>query len=104
MLWAAYASRATAICLLFLAVTSSGCGTIGGIIVGCLVSSHERSEDDTFCAKRGSDLKGDDYTRCHGLCMTEVRERRSKIKAREDGDLTEIEKRVAEEAVRTRSK
>jgi hypothetical protein len=82
----------------------SGCGTIGGIVIGSIVSSHERAEDDRFCEKRCADLKGDDYTRCHRLCISEERERRSEIKNRGERDRKEIEKRLAEEALRTRSK
>ena len=104
MVWPAFSNRATVSCLLLLALTLSGCGTIGGTIVGSLVSSHERAEDDRFCAKRCADLKGDDYTRCHGLCISEERDRRSGIKDRGERNRKEMEKLLAEEARKTPSK
>jgi hypothetical protein len=99
MLWTAYSTRATVVCLL--ALTLSGCGTIGWIVAGNIISSNERAEDDRFCEKRCADLKGDDYTR-YRLCMSEERDRR--IKDRGERDRKEMEKRLAEEALRTRSK
>ena len=99
MLWTEYPARAAVICLLLLALTLSGCGTIGGIIVGSIVSSHERAEDDSFCTKRCADLKGDDNIRSHRLCMSEERDRRSEIKDRGERHRKEMEKRLADEAL-----
>jgi hypothetical protein len=100
MLWTGYPAGAAAICLLLLALTLSGCGTIGGIIAESILSSHERAEDDSFCTKRCADLKGDDHTRCHRLCISEERDRRSEIKDRGERDRKEMEKRLADEALK----
>jgi hypothetical protein len=89
---------------ILLALTVSSCGTIGEMIVGGLLSSHERAEDDRFCTRHCADLKGDDYTRCHRLCMSEERDRRSEIKDRGERVRKELEKRLAEEARAMRRK
>ena len=68
-----------------------------------IVSGHERAEDDSLCTKRCADLKGDDHTRCYRLCMSQERDRRRDTKAqlewnRKEG---EIEKRLADEAIKS---
>jgi hypothetical protein len=95
---------ATIFCMLMIALTSSGCGTIGGIVAGNIVSNRERAEDDRFCEKRCADLKGDDYTRCHRLCISDERDRRSGIKDRGERDRKAMEKLLADDARKTRSK
>jgi len=102
MLWPAYSTRATVYCSVLLALTMSGCGTIGGIVAGNIISNHERAEDDRFCEKRCSDLKGDDHTRCHRLCISEERDRR--LMDRGERDRKEMEKLLAEEARKTGTK
>jgi hypothetical protein len=78
----------------------SGRGTIGGMIVGSVLSSHERREDDAFCTKRCADLKGKDYVRCHELCMWEEQRKRSETKAQWEKDQKELEKRLADERLK----
>ena len=104
MVWTKRSTRVAGICLALLALTLFGCGTIGEIIVGSIVSSQELSEVDSFCTKRCADLKGDDKTRCYRLCMSEERERRWKIKAEGKREREKIERRLAEDALRSQRK
>ncbi len=99
-------TRTAGICLLFLALTSSGCSTIGEMIAKEMLYSRERSEDDAFCTKRCAALKGDDYVRCHKLCVSDERERRREMKAQAqwDKDRSQSEKSVLDEARRIRQK
>ncbi len=87
-----YLIRIVSVSLLVFALTISGCGIITGDI---LRASHEHAEIESFCARRCSELKGDDYAKCHKACVHEEEKRRSEEKARKEADRKELEKRFA---------
>lgn len=100
MRWSECSTRVAGFCGLVLVLTLSGCGAIGGIIVGSVPSSHERREDDSFCTKRCTDLKGNDYVQCHKLCMSEQERWRSEKKAQWESDRKEWDRRLADEQLK----
>jgi hypothetical protein len=104
MVWPEWSIRIACVFTLFLSLTLSGCGTIGGIIVGSVLSSQELREDDTLCTKRCGELKGNDYAVCHKACMLEQRRMRSERKDEYQHDLEQWNRRVAEERLKTPQK
>ena len=86
MLWTECLIRVAGVCLLLLALTVSGCSTIAGGILQSIVTSNERKEINSFCEKRCSELKGNDYRKCRDACVYEEEKRRSEKKAQEEAD------------------
>jgi hypothetical protein len=81
MIRSRYSIRLTAGSLL-LASALTGCGTGPGIVVGSLVSSHERSEDDSFSTRQCSSFKDKEYLVCHEMCMSDQARKRFESKKR----------------------
>jgi len=100
MLWSEHSTKVAGIGFISVVLTLSGCGTIGGILLGGALSLHESAEDDNLCTKRCVSLKGEGYVRCHERCMCDERRRRSERKAEYERDRQnqELVNRVAEEA------